>query len=319
MKDLKSVKIIYWSGKEEDWTMWSTKFKMRGIARGYGDVLTGDKTVKTDDEIAMIADDDLKKDELGMQKSAREGYMELIMSMQDIKSFNIVKEHENNLYDAWLALQDEFEPTTPEALIEEIEEYNESKLNDVKVNIGEWLTDLELKRQRRKSMGYEINDQMFMTHVLSSLPKEYLVMTTDLYSLLIEKKLTVKDLKLKLKRVFKALKKANNWNDEETALYSKETGKEERAEHKFKKRFEGMCNVCGKQGHKAVDCWEKEENKHKRPSNWKKGKNGNMRKLACFLCGEEGHKVFDCPKKPHSAKCAQENRAQEHLLICEDV
>jgi len=64
---------------------------------------------------------------------------------------------------------------------------------------------LELKRQRLKSMGHEINDQMFMIHVLSNLPKEYVVTTTDLYSLLVEKKLTVKDLKLKLKRVFKAL------------------------------------------------------------------------------------------------------------------
>ena len=34
MSDLKSVKNIYWSRKEEDWSMWSTKFKMRGIARG---------------------------------------------------------------------------------------------------------------------------------------------------------------------------------------------------------------------------------------------------------------------------------------------
>ena len=227
------------------------------IARGYGDILTGDKTEKTDDEIAAITEDDLKKTELGIQKLAREGYTELVMSMQDIKSFNIVKEHENMLYNAWSALQDEFEPTTPEALIEEIEEFNESKLHDVKVNIGDWLTELELKRQRLKSIGYKISDQM----------KEYVVMTTDLYSLLVEKKLTLKDLKLKLKRVFKALKKANNWNDEETALYSKETSKEERAEHRFKKRFNGMCNFCGKQGHKAVDCWEKEVNKHKRPSN----------------------------------------------------
>ena len=80
MSDLKSVKIIYWSGKEEDWTMWSTKFKMRGIARGYGDILTGDKTEKTYDDIAAITDDDLKKTEEGFQKLAREGYMELVMS-----------------------------------------------------------------------------------------------------------------------------------------------------------------------------------------------------------------------------------------------
>ena len=314
MSDLKSVKIIYWSGKEEDWSMWSTKFKMRGIARGYGDILTGDKQEKTKDEIDAITDNDLKKKDLEIKKSAREGYMDLVMSMQDIKSFNIVKEHENKLYSAWSALQDEYEPTTPEALIEEIEAYNESKLNDVKVNVGEWLTDLELKRQRLNSMGYVINDQMFMTHILSNLPKEYVVMTSDLYSLLIEKKLTIKNLKLKLKRVFKALKKANNWNDEETALYSREAGKEEL---KFKKRFKGMCNFCGKQGHKAVECWEKEENKDKRPRNWKGRNNGPMRKLTCFLCGEQGHKVFNCPKNPHTANCMEEKH--EHLLICEDV
>jgi len=101
MSDLKSVKIIYWSGKEEDWSMWSTKFKMRGIARGYGDILTGDKQEKTKDEIFAITDNDLKKKELEIKKSAREGYMDLVMSMQDIKSFNIVKEHENKLYSAW--------------------------------------------------------------------------------------------------------------------------------------------------------------------------------------------------------------------------
>ena len=123
--------------------MWSTKFKMRGIARGYGDILTGDKEEKTKDQIDAITDNNLKKKELEIKKSAREGYMDLVMSMQDIKSFNIVKEHENKLYSAWSALKDEYEPTTPEALIEEIEAYNESKLNDVKVNVGEWLTDLE--------------------------------------------------------------------------------------------------------------------------------------------------------------------------------
>jgi len=79
--------------------------------------LTGDKKEKTKDEIDAITDIDLKKNELEIKKSAREGYMDLVMSMQDVKSFNIVKEHENKLYSAWPALQDEFEPTFPEALL----------------------------------------------------------------------------------------------------------------------------------------------------------------------------------------------------------
>mmetsp|Transcript_6868 Transcript_6868/g.8958 ORF Transcript_6868/g.8958 Transcript_6868/m.8958 type:complete len:103 (+) Transcript_6868:176-484(+) len=98
MSDLKSVKIIYWSGKEEDRSMWSTKYKMRGIAGRYGDILTGDKKEKTKDEIDAITDIDLKKNELEIKKSAREGYMGLVMSMQDVKSFIIAKEYENKLY-----------------------------------------------------------------------------------------------------------------------------------------------------------------------------------------------------------------------------
>lgn len=33
--------------------------------------------------------------------------------------------------------------------------------------------------------------------------------------------------------------------------------------------FKGNCFHCGQKGHQASDCWEKEENKDKRPNNWK--------------------------------------------------
>jgi hypothetical protein len=38
-----------------------------------------------------------------------------------------------------------------------------------------------------------------------------------------------------------------------------------------KGQFQGKCSNCGRQGHKVEDCWEKEENKEKRPK-WYKGK-----------------------------------------------
>jgi hypothetical protein len=37
------------------------------------------------------------------------------------------------------------------------------------------------------------------------------------------------------------------------------------------KHFQGKCNDCGKQGHESSDCWQKEENKDKRPQ-WLKDK-----------------------------------------------
>ena len=30
-------------------------------------------------------------------------------------------------------------------------------------------------------------------------------------------------------------------------------------------KFKGRCNICGRSGHKAADCWEEDRNKEKRP------------------------------------------------------
>ena len=38
---------------------------------------------------------------------------------------------------------------------------------------------------------------------------------------------------------------------------------------KGKNKFKGLCHLCGAKGHKEKDCWEKEENASKRPTNWK--------------------------------------------------
>jgi hypothetical protein len=36
------------------------------------------------------------------------------------------------------------------------------------------------------------------------------------------------------------------------------------------RKFQGKCRTCGIQGHTTKDCWTREENKSKRPPNWKK-------------------------------------------------
>ena len=58
------------------------------------------------------------------------------------------------------------------------------------------------------------------------------------------------------------------------------------------------CFVCGKMGHKAVDCWHKE-----------KGVPGaraaeSERKIVCYICGVEGHKATTCPEKKEAQKGA---------------
>ena len=70
--------------------------------------------------------------------------------------------------------------------------------------------------------------------------------------------------------------------------------------------FSGKCNNCGKKGHKAVDCWLREENKDKRPKNFRppngekanaavseSSGNGNNSTVDFLLCGVNEETEFD--------------------------
>ena len=82
-----------------------------------------------------------------MIKLNRAGYVDLILLMSDVKSFNWVKEHEGNLYNVWQALSEEFEPQAEISLTELLNEFNRNKLTDPKSNVTDWMLMLELKCQ----------------------------------------------------------------------------------------------------------------------------------------------------------------------------
>ena len=65
-----------------------------------------------------------------------------MLSMSDVKSFNLVKEHEVDLYNVWLALLEEFEPQIEISLIELLSEFNGNKLADSKCNVTVWMSML---------------------------------------------------------------------------------------------------------------------------------------------------------------------------------
>ena len=65
------------------------------------------------------------------------------------------------------------------------------------------------------------------------------------------------------------------------------------------------CFECGKQGHKAADCWSKtgvgaaQQKKHAELS------------VTCFKCGEKGHKSPDCPQETKGKK---KNKAEQNRV-----
>ena len=77
--------------------------------------------------------------------------------------------------------------------------------------------------------------------------------------------------------------------------------------------MKGKCSTCGKQGHKASDFWEKEENAGKRPKNWKssldpnnetnlKANDGEKSTPTCQLCNKKGHSMKSCFYNPFNPK-----------------
>ena len=59
------------------------------------------------------------------------------------------------------------------------------------------------------------------------------------------------------------------------------------------------CFTCGKQGHKAVDCWSGSSSSPYQPGS---GSGGAAFSITCFTCGEPGHKSTQCPSKEKNGK-----------------
>ena len=59
-----------------------------------------------------------------------------------------------------------------------------------------------------------------------------------------------------------------------------------------------VCFRCGKNGHKAVDCWQASGTSQQRPPGGESAGN----KVNCFTCGVEGHKSPQCPKNIRGEK-----------------
>ena len=69
-------------------------------------------------------------------------------------------------------LQEEFEPTEREDQITLLETFQQNKLEDVKVNVTEWITSLIRQRVKLQELNHAIDDEYFITHILTGLPKE---------------------------------------------------------------------------------------------------------------------------------------------------
>jgi len=272
---IKTIRIIPFSGKDEDWNRWSKTFLATARAKGYREVL-----VPADP--ADDADEDLNI----------QAYNDLILSCQEEISFGIIDESISDAFPdgdarvAWKNLCDKYEPSTGAAKVQAKQEFHQLKLASADEDPDTWLVSLELKRRRLKTLGTTIEDDDMILHILNNLPREYETVVELCEDDLSQGTVNLQTVKERVRARYHRLQKANESMDEAIALMTKT-------------QFKKACTVCGKIGHKGADCFTLERNKDKKEAYFKKleekrnkSKNNN---------GPKGNKKFGHNKKPNAS------------------
>ncbi len=282
--------------------MWSRQFLARAQVKGYRSILEGKEAVPAYNE-KIDETTSQGKTKLLLRNLNESAYSDLILSMEDEVNFALVDEAttkelpDGDAALAWKNLCNKHEPKTSATKVELKLRFNQSKLEDARKDPEEWVTELEILRQKLKVMKSEITDEDMMIHILNNLPKEYENLVEVAEQKLDDKSdpLDLEGLKTLLRRKYQRIKRLDSENDkEEEALLTRGT-------------YKGRCHKCGQWGHKRADCKSNGTSNHRNKSNNNRvqGNNNNNNQEAkkpkfngnCNYCKKRGHKEVDCFKK----------------------
>ena len=249
---MRTLKIVPFSGKKEDWNRWSKTFLAASTVRGYREVI-------------KPTNEDVPAD----SKKNIQAYNDLMMSCENEVSFGVVDESISTQFPdgdarlAWKNLFKKYEPSTGAMKVELKLQFQQSTLSDVNEDPNEWITKLELIRRRFKTLGHEVSDEDIVLHVLNNLPTEYENLVEANEKLLTKGNLKFEDLKDKISAKFRRLQKQG------LATSGSGTSSEDAVALMVRTQFKGACTVCGRIGHRGSDCFSLEKNKAKKEA-WMK-------------------------------------------------
>ena len=97
--EMKTIRVVTFSGKEEHWDEWSTKFEVIAGQRGYDEIMTGGVTAPDFDvdleerksDGTSLYDDDTKAKMAAARKGNKDGFRGLTLAVQGT-AFNLVRE-----------------------------------------------------------------------------------------------------------------------------------------------------------------------------------------------------------------------------------
>ena len=99
-----------------------------------------------------------------------------------------------------------------------LENFQQNKLEDVKVNVTKWITSLNRQRVKHQELNHTFDDEYFITHILAGLPKEY---ANNVNQVKIDRRtssLSLGELRKRVKEKYRQLMKTNEWTYEEMSL-----------------------------------------------------------------------------------------------------
>ena len=333
--DLKSIKVYKFNNTKENWHEFGLKFRVIDDSRGYYGVTDGTMsppdeqetiTVTTEDNGVML---DAKKAKLKARAANKMCYRDLVMSTVGI-SLNIVGNAisdeltKGDLKKAWERLERRWNLKTREDKVKVYTKFLIYKLENTRQRPMDWITFMEKKRAELMNTGHIMDDEMFITHLLNSLPQtEYEGAILVIKDMLRKGTVEIPENEQVLEDKYQAMKHAKGWEEEEDdyALFARPSNKKG-----HKKAFKGRCGYCGEFGHKAADCPHKKSNQNKgekSKTHQKKKQHGkgdskgrghlDVSKIKCFQCGEFGHFAHDCPKAHDNTNIAQEGEQKGKL------
>ena len=179
---LKSIKVYKFNNKKESWHEFTLKFRVIADDRGYDDIIeciAAPPDEKEDLEILDKEDAEVKKSKKENQLTRaanKKGFRDLVMSTEGI-SLNIVENSTSGKLTkgdpkkTWGRLERCWNPKTREDKVQFYTKFLHYKLENVKQRPMDWLAFMEKKRNERANTGHIMDDEMFITHLLNSLPQ----------------------------------------------------------------------------------------------------------------------------------------------------
>src|SRR6056300_127745 len=92
----KAIRVITFSGKQEEWSVWEAKFLAKANRKGFKKVLLGSEKVPKDDELNADVTSSERKEQERIREANEMAYEELLLSIEGTSktgrvAFNLVK------------------------------------------------------------------------------------------------------------------------------------------------------------------------------------------------------------------------------------